>query len=166
MPYFNALFQKINVLFGQVNVKIYRRAAKKQRIIAVIIFVSIAGFFTIAFLAGSGLINLDLLIGPCGFRQRTGLPCPSCFMTTSCIFFVQGKIWDSFYIQPAAGLLWVLLVTCAIFSFLIAVFGVYFCFLDYIFNRMNIKYIVLAAIVIFAAGWAVTFARLLAERGQ
>ena len=146
--------------------KIYRRATRQQRLIAGIIFLFIAGFFTISFLAGAGKINLNHLLGQCGFRQRTGLPCPSCFMTTSCIYFIQGRIWDSFYTQPAAALLCVLLVICGFLSFLTAVFGIYFTFLDYVFCRANIKYIVLAAIIIAAAGWAVAFARVLAARGQ
>jgi hypothetical protein len=166
MAYFNVLFWKINDLLVTGAMKIYRKANKKQRLISVILFLGIAAFFAISFLAGIGKINLTDFVGNCGFRQRTGLPCPSCFMTTSCIYFAQGKILDSFYVQPAAGLLCLLLVISAIFSLLTAVFGIYFTFLDYIFNRANIKYIVLAAIIVMTAGWAVTFARLLAARGQ
>lgn len=37
----------------------------------------------------------------CQFLVRTGLPCPSCGMTTSFTHFVRGQFWTSFYVQPA-----------------------------------------------------------------
>jgi hypothetical protein len=36
----------------------------------------------------------------CGFLQRTGLPCPSCGMTTSFAWFVRGNVLASLYVQP------------------------------------------------------------------
>ena len=146
--------------------KFYRRASVQQRIIAGIICLFIVGFFGILSLAGAGEINLSKWIGNCGFKQRYNLPCPSCSMTTAAIAFAQGKIFQSFYIQPAAALLCVLLVLSAFLAFLTACFGLYFFFIETIFCRSNIKYIVLALLVIAAAGWAVTLARALAARGQ
>ena len=87
-------------------------------------------------------------------------------MTTAAITFVQGKILQSFYIQPASALLCVLLVISAVLSFLTACFGIYFSFIDYIFYKENIKYIVLALLIIIAAGWIVTLARALTTKGQ
>jgi len=37
---------------------------------------------------------------PCEFLERTGLPCPSCGMTTSFSLFAHGKLLGSFYVQP------------------------------------------------------------------
>src|SRR5688572_24402045 len=36
----------------------------------------------------------------CHFLYRTGLPCPSCGMTTSFAWFVRGNVLASFYTQP------------------------------------------------------------------
>jgi len=87
-------------------------------------------------------------------------------MTTAAIAFVQGQIGRAFYIQPAAALICVLLIISAFLAFFTACFGVYFSFLDLVLYRPNIKYIVLALLIILAAGWAVTFARALAAKGQ
>ena len=44
----------------------------------------------------------------CGFLQRTGLPCPSCGMTTSFAWFVRGNIAASLYVQPMGTILAIL----------------------------------------------------------
>jgi hypothetical protein len=147
-------------------VKFYRRATGKQRLIAGVMCLFIVGFFGVLSLAGAGKINLTRWTGGCGFKQKFNLPCPSCSMTTAAIAFVKGKIFQSFYIQPAAALLCVLLVISAFLAFLITCFGVYFSFIETIFCQANIKYIVLALVVIILAGWAVTLARALAERSR
>src|SRR2546430_199836 len=36
----------------------------------------------------------------CQFLERTGIPCPSCGMTTSTSWFVRGNWLASFYVQP------------------------------------------------------------------
>jgi hypothetical protein len=41
----------------------------------------------------------------CGFLERTGIPCPSCGMTTSFAWFVRGNLLASFYVQPMGALL-------------------------------------------------------------
>lgn len=46
----------------------------------------------------------------CQFLVRTGLPCPSCGMTTSFAHFVRGNLLASFYVQPA-GLALAILTT-------------------------------------------------------
>src|SRR5688572_14176698 len=37
---------------------------------------------------------------PCDFLARTGMPCPSCGMTTSFAWFARGNLLASFYVQP------------------------------------------------------------------
>jgi hypothetical protein len=44
--------------------------------------------------------HLALRLLPCEFLRVTGLPCPSCGMTTSFSFFVRGNWLASFYVQP------------------------------------------------------------------
>ncbi|MGH7214504.1 MAG: DUF2752 domain-containing protein, partial [Tepidisphaeraceae bacterium] len=41
----------------------------------------------------------------CGFLIRTGLPCPSCGMTTSFSWFVRGNLPASLYVQPMGTVL-------------------------------------------------------------
>jgi hypothetical protein len=47
----------------------------------------------------------------CEFLARTGLPCPSCGMTTSFAWFVRGNLVASVYVQPMGT---VLAAICAI----------------------------------------------------
>lgn len=41
----------------------------------------------------------------CAFLARTGIPCPSCGMTTSFSWFVRGNLIASVYIQPMGAML-------------------------------------------------------------
>ena len=129
---------------------------------AVIVFSAVVGFFGIFALAGHYNIDMGRWLGYCGFKQRYGLPCPTCGMTTATLAFAQGKIFEAFYVQPAGALLCSVLVVIALLALVIAVFGVYFRFLERFFREVKLKYIILAIIVIIAAGWAVTLSRALA----
>ena len=83
-------------------------------------------------------------------------------MTAAVCAFVRGKVFDAFLIQPAAAFLSLALVVCGFLAFLVVCFGVYFSFLNRLFEEIKIRYIVLAFLVIIATGWAVTLARLMA----
>lgn len=150
-------------IIQQVNKeKIFSRASSRQRITAAIVCLAVVGFFGLFAMAGHYNINMGRWLGYCGFKQRYGLPCPTCGMTTAVLAFAQGKIFEAFYIQPACALLCCVLVVTAFLAFLIAVWGVYFRFLERFFREVKVRYIILALIVIIAAGWAVTLARALA----
>ena len=144
--------------------KISRRASSGQRLRAAFVFLVIAGLF--GGLALAEHYRITLWPFPCGFKQKYNLPCPACGMTTSAVAFAQGEILRAFYIQPAAGLLCCLLVVSAFLAFLIAVFGVYFVFLDRLFGEVKVRHIILAFTVIIAAGWAVALARALVANSQ
>ena len=47
----------------------------------------------------------QLGLDECQFLRTSGLPCPSCGMTTSFAWFVRGNLLASAYVQPAATLL-------------------------------------------------------------
>jgi hypothetical protein len=140
--------------------KIFCRASPHQRLTAAVVFLVLAAFFGLFALAGHYKITLWPF--PCGFKQRYNIPCPTCGVTTSVVTFAQGKILKSFYIQPAAAVLTV----SAIFALFIAVFGIYFSFLNRFCADIKIKYVVLVLIVIIAIGWAVTLARALTANNQ
>jgi hypothetical protein len=148
----------------QVNkMKNFHRATSGQRIAAAIIFLAIVGFFIVFGLAGHYGIDMGRWLGYCGFKQRFGLPCPTCGMTTMALAFAQGKISEAFYIQPAGALLCCLLVLIGLLALFTAVSGVYFRFIERFFKEVKVRYIILALIIIIAAGWVVTLARALAE---
>jgi hypothetical protein len=147
----------------QVNKpKILCRASHRQRVAAGIVLLVLVSSFGLFALAGHYKITLWPF--PCGFKQRYNLPCPGCGITTSVVAFAQGKIFEAFYIQPAAALLCCVLVVVAFLALLMAVFGVYFGFLERFVNEVKVRYIILALVIIIAAGWAVTLARALAEK--
>ncbi len=43
---------------------------------------------------------MQLGLPRCEFFARTGIPCPSCGMTTAFAWFVRGHLLESFYVQP------------------------------------------------------------------
>ena len=129
------------------------------------IFLCIAGVFGVLWLAANGLIDLGLLLGLCGFKQRLHLPCPTCGVTTASLAFVKGRVFEAFLIQPAGGLLCCVLAVGGFFAFIIAVFGVYLRYLERLAREIHIKYVVLVVVIVVLAAWAVTFVRALAVRG-
>jgi len=147
---------------GGNKLKIFCQASRWQRLLAGIVFIVLAGSLGLLRLAATGRIDIDRWINPCGMKQRWGLPCPTCGMTTSALAFVQGKIFESFYIQPAAAVLCSILIVVAFLALFTAVFGVYFQFL----MRIKGKYVILFLLGIIAAGWIVTLARTLTANAR
>lgn len=141
-----------------------RRVSPCQRAIAAIILLAVFGSLGLFGLAGHYRLDMGRWLGYCGFKQRYGLPCPTCGMTTAVLAFAQGKIWQAFYIQPAAAFLCSFTVVIASLCFVISIFGIYFSFFDRLFSEVKIRYIIIALIVIIVAGWAVTLARALTEQ--
>ncbi len=126
---------------------------------------AIAGFFLYMFLAARGIVDLRFRCGYCGFKQSYGLPCPGCGWSTGTLAFVQGRIFEAFYIQPAAGVFCGILAISAIFALLSAVFAIRFSFLDRPFGVI-VKYVVISVIIIIVGGWMVTLARAMAAKGS
>jgi len=143
-----------------------RRASTRQRLIAAGIFLAAAASFGLLWLAATNRINIERWLNPCGMKQRWGLPCPTCGMTTSALAFARGEIFQSFYIQPSAALLCSILVITAFLAFIITVSGVYFSFLVWFFTKVKARYVIAALLVIIAAGWLVTLARTLATNAR
>ena len=141
--------------------KIFPRATLKQRKRAAIVLLVFALFSGFVWMAGADKFDINRYVRPCGFKQRHNLPCPTCGMTTSAIAFGQGRIAESFYIQPAGGLLYSIFVVVGFLAFIIAVFGVYFLFLERFFREVKIRHIIWAFLVMIIGGWAVTLVRAL-----
>jgi hypothetical protein len=49
--------------------------------------------------------HADLGLNDCQFLFRSGLPCPSCGMTTSFAWFARGHVLASLYVQPMGAIL-------------------------------------------------------------
>jgi hypothetical protein len=47
----------------------------------------------------------QLGLPPCAFRALTGVPCPSCGMTTSFAYAVRGRLWSAAWTNPGGCLL-------------------------------------------------------------
>ena len=129
-----------------------------------LVFLGIAGFWLFCFLAANEHFDIERMLGLCGFKQRHGLPCPSCGMTTAALAFSQGGIFRAFNIQPGAALGCFVLALMAFFSFLTVVFGIYFRIMKRFFAEVRMFYLILAVVIIIACSWAVTLARALAEK--
>jgi hypothetical protein len=140
------------------------RATPKQRVVAAVVWIAVVAFFSVFFIAGHYKVDMGFFLGRCGVKQNFGLPCPTCGMTTATLAFAQGRIFEAFYIQPAAGFLCSILVFAAILSFFISVFGVYFSFIQRFFTEVKLRYIILALFIIILSGWIVTFTRAWAEK--
>jgi len=67
--------------------------------------------------------HLQLGLQSCAFKTRTGLPCPSCGMTTSFAFFAHGNLAASFYVQPMGTVLAILAAATVWVGFYIAFTG-------------------------------------------
>jgi hypothetical protein len=144
-----------------ISPKLFSRASATQRLIAAGIFLLIAGGFLLAWLMGH--FHFTIYPFPCGFKQRHNLPCPTCGMTTAVIAFARGDIAGAFYTQPAAGFFCCLAAVIAFFAFLITVFGVYSPLIERRLASLKLRYILAVLLLIFAAGWAVTLARAIAQ---
>jgi hypothetical protein len=141
-----------------------RRASAQERATAALIASGIVALFGGLWLLQRVGFDFGTLFGPCGMKQRTGLPCPTCGMTTCVLAFARGEVRTAFYVQPAGALVCSLLTVAAFFAFLTAILGVYFHFFDRLWAELKVRYVVAGLFIILAAGWAVTLARALAAQ--
>jgi hypothetical protein len=144
--------------------KVVRRASTRERRIAALIVSAVAVLFGSLWLLQRAGFDFGLLFDPCGMKQRTGLPCPTCGMTTCVLAFARGALLTAFYVQPAGAFLCTLLTVGAFFALLTAILGVYFSFFDRLWVELKLKWLVAGLLVILAAGWAVTLARAVAAQ--
>lgn len=67
--------------------------------------------------------QLSLYRYPCSFVLTTGLPCPTCGMTTAFSFMMHGHPWLAFKVQPAGAVLCVAAIVLLGFSVYVVVSG-------------------------------------------
>jgi hypothetical protein len=141
------------------RVKMVRRPSVRERKVAGLVVCCVVMFFGGLWLLQRLAFDFGLLFGPCGVKQRTGLPCPTCGMTTSVLAFVRGDVLTAFFVQPAAAFLCTVLTATAFFAFLSSAFGIYFSAFDRLFAEIRIKHWIVGLLIVIAGGWAVTFTR-------
>ena len=64
----------------------------------------------------------QLGLPPCTFKTLTGLPCPSCGMTTSFAFLVRGDVWHSMqanWVGTLLAILWLMIIPWSVTSALL-----------------------------------------------
>lgn len=150
----------------QVNKsKIFVRATRRQRIRAGIVLAVLGALFVLFGLMAGGVIDPDVWLDPCGFKQKYGLPCPTCGMTHSALAFARGRVFEAFYVQPAAAFICCVMIIAFFLALLTAVFGMYLRALDSLFSQMRLKHLLLALVIVIAAAWAVTLSRAMIHKG-
>ena len=65
----------------------------------------------------------SLGLNSCQFLDSTGLPCPSCGMTTSFTWFARGNLLASLYVQPMGAVLAAVAACCVWGGFYVAATG-------------------------------------------
>lgn len=68
--------------------------------------------------------HTQLGIAPCGFVERTGMPCATCGMTTSFAHAADGSLLRSFVTQPAGAIMAITTAMVCLISFYALVMGV------------------------------------------
>jgi hypothetical protein len=93
--------------------------------------------------------HTQLGLPPCGLLQMTGMPCPTCGMTTAFALMACGRVWAALQTQACGALLFVLTLAAALAGAVQALSG------RDILHRLRFKmwwlWALLAAVT---AGWA------------
>ena len=140
----------------EIHAQSYKRCSRQYRMVAMVILMVCLGILILAALAvprSQGLgSHTSLGLPACGFLQRTGLPCPTCGMTTAFAYVVRGRLDKAFMAQPA-GMLAALLCLCAAGAagFVVISGRCLDKYTDYIFFKWF--KLLIWALVIFLAGW-------------
>jgi hypothetical protein len=140
-----------------------QKLSSRVRIVYGLIFLAVTGIFAVLWAAEKGHIELRMLLGVCGFKQRFGLPCPGCGWTHAAQAFVTGRFVEAFMTQPAAALFSAIGAVAGFFSLLFAVFGVDFGLPKRLFSSAGTTVLLIAAAVVVAVGWIYTLAGTILE---
>jgi hypothetical protein len=135
--------------------------SSRQRLRAALAGLAIAGLLVWLFLAQRLGCDVGSMFGPCGFKQRYGLPCPTCGMTTAVLAFTRAEVVQAFEIQPAAALVCAALVASAAICLTVALQGRVPLQISRVLARMKVSRVLICIGLIGATGWAVTLWRAL-----
>ena len=103
------------------------RVGSRGRLYAAVVLLACAGAIALAVWLtpdprGYGT-HQQFGFGKCGMLITTGLPCPTCGMTTAFAYTVRGRLISAFLAQPAGFLLALAIIACAIGAGWVLVIG-------------------------------------------
>lgn len=96
-----------------------------KKYIAVLTILLCSSFFTVAFLLDIKKLEKEypysgyLFLKPCGFKEKWGIPCPTCYLTRAIVSALDGKIIESIKYQPFGIILIIAASVLAIEAFFI-----------------------------------------------
>ncbi len=122
-------------------------------------FLVCVAFFVFFSISGRGMVQTVYLFGVCGFYQKTGLPCPGCFVTRSIEAFCRGEVLQSLWVQPVGFVICLLMMFGGLFSLLAAIRGIDYGLLRIIKSGKWIWSFIAGLILLLGIGWAVTLTR-------
>jgi hypothetical protein len=73
--------------------------------------------------SGFGTHSASLGLAKCNFLATTGIPCPSCGMTTAWTWMTHGNLLAAAYVQPMGAVLCLLAAACVWGGFYVAIAG-------------------------------------------
>ena len=139
-------------------------ASRKERKMGLLLFVLVAVGFGALFLCESVLeYDVGRLFNPCGFKQRTQLPCITCGWTTATRALVRGDIGQAITAQPAAVMVNLLIAVGALIGLALAVTGRIPRPLVRLYRDLKWWQMLAALTVVLLAGWGVTLATAFAQ---
>jgi hypothetical protein len=135
------------------------------RLFALVLFVLSAGVLVTAARlppnpAGAGT-HERLGLAPCGFYSLTGIPCPTCGMTTAFAYAVRGQLFQAFEAQAMGLLLALATAAAAGLSLIVAVTGRTWTVNWY---RIDAGRVLILVGVLLILAWGLKIAWVLAER--
>jgi len=141
------------------------KASPRERTLGLLLFLVVAGGFAGLSLCETVLdFDVGRLFNPCGFKQRTHLPCITCGWTTSTRALVRGDIGQAFILQPAATFVNILVVGVSLTGLYLAATGKVPPFAARLYRDLRGRHLLMALVVILLGGWSVTLARAFFER--
>ncbi len=135
------------------------RVSGRQRLIAGLWFAGVIGTGLLLVGLQKAHFNFTLLLGTCGLKQRTGLPCPTCGMTHAVLAFARGQWLLAWTTQPAAALFCTLLLAVALGGLAVALTGWMPVKIQRFYAELKWRYVLILGGIVVLAGWAVTFSR-------
>lgn len=97
---------------------------------------------------------------PCGFKKMTGLPCPTCCMTTTFALMIRGRVVEAVRAQPFGAFLFVMVAFGAVSSARALAQG--YPFLEQL-NAVRWRYVGPLLAVFFVLSWLFACARALGK---
>jgi hypothetical protein len=92
----------------------------------------------------------QLGLPPCGFLVMTGLPCPTCGMTTAFAYTIRGQVWPAIHAQAAGFVTAVVVMAAGLLALFALVSGRRPAFNWY---RINPVTVVWVGCALFVAAW-------------